>query len=115
MMTSFETQVELSIVGSHEFTGGSGKAKIKWNFEIEMRNYGIKDISITVPDQSIKTVVTKYNEETDEEYEEEVTLELKNIKVDSTLSGYEKLTSYLSGGIYPKELEVWRDLATLSF
>lgn len=115
MMENFETTVDLNIIGSDETVGGSGKVTIKWVFEIEMRNYGVKNISIHVPDQEVTTYVTRYNEETDEEYDAPVKLELKNVKVESFLEGYEKLTSYLSGGIYPKELEIWKNKATLSF
>ena len=114
-MEKFKTEVDLSITGSHDMKGGSGKATVEWVFEIEMRKYGVKDISIIAPDQTITTYVSRYDEEADEEYEEKVTLELKNVKVDSSLSGYERLTSYLSSGIYPKELEIWRDQATLLF
>jgi len=39
------------------------KATVKWYFDMEMRDYGVKGFNFVVPDQS----VTVYNDETDEE------------------------------------------------
>ena len=115
MMESFKTNVDFRIIGSHDVKPGSGTVTIEWKFEIEMRNYGIKDISIYAPDQTVKAVITRYNEETDEEEETEETFELKDIKIEGYVDNYSKIVNFLSGGIFPKELEIWKNTTMLSF
>lgn len=115
MMESFKTNVDISITGCDKVKPGSGTVTIEWKFEIEMRNYGIKDISIYAPDQTVKALITRYDEETDEEIETEEMIELKDIKIDGYVDDYSKIVNFLSGGIFPKELEIWKNTATLSF
>jgi len=99
-MYEFTTEIELDITGSHNIQSGGGKTKLKWKLELEMREYGIKSFTVIVPDQTITSEVWRYNDETDEEYQEEITIELKDVKVDhSSCSGLQ--------GLLPDRLEIW--------
>ena len=107
-MYEFTTEVDIDIIGSHNIQSGGGKTKIKWKLELEMREYGIKSFIITVPDQVVTSDVWRYNEETDEEYQEEVSVELKDVKIDTgSMSGLYELS--------PCKLEVYQGKATLEF
>lgn len=108
-MYTFKTEVQLDITGSHNQEPASGKVFIEWTVDIEMREYGIKSFGLSVPDQEVTTVVNKYNEETDEEYEEEITLKLKDVKIE-----YQD-NSILPSGLYPLKLEVYQNTAILEF
>lgn len=115
MMEEFKTHIDLSITGCDKVKPGSGTVTITWKFEIEMRGFGIKGISLYAPDQTVKALITRYDEETDEEIETEEMIELKDIKINGYIDDYSKIESFLSGGIYPKELEIWKNTVTLSF
>jgi hypothetical protein len=115
MMQEFRTSVDLSITGSGTTRSGSGQVTIMWKLEIEMREFGVKDISIYVPNQSVTALVLRFNDETDEEEETEEIFELKDIKIEGYVDDYSKIVNFLSGGIYPKELELWKNTVTLSF
>lgn len=115
MMEEFKTSVDLSITGCDKVKPGSGQVTITWKFEIEMRGFGIKGIMLYAPDQTVKALITRYDDETDEEIETEEIIELKDIKIDGYIDNYSKIESFLSGGIFPKELEIWKNTTTLSF
>lgn len=112
-MFEFETEVQLNITGSTLREAGSGKVKVKWVFEMEMRSNGIKDFSVSVPDQTITTFVERYDEETDEEFAEEITLELKNVKAETSFSHSSKDIKYLH--LIPERLEVFGNKYELVF
>ena len=115
MMEEFKTNVDLSITGCDKVKPGSGTVTITWKFEIEMRGYGIKGISLYAPDQTVTASITRHNEETDEEVETVEQIELKDIKINGYIDNYSKVEAFLSGGIFPKELEIWKNTATLNF
>ena len=115
MMQEFKTNVDLSITGCEKIKPGSGTVTITWKLEIEMRDFGVKGISLYAPDQTVKAFITRYNEETDEEEDTEEMIELKDIKINGYIDDYSKVESFLSSGIFPKELEIWKNTATLSF
>lgn len=107
-MYTFKTEVQFNITGSHNQQPASGKTLIEWTVDIEMREYGIKSFGLSVPDQEITTMVWKYNEETDEEYEEELTLQVKDVKIH--VSDCARLD-----GLAPVKLELWQNKYTLEF
>lgn len=107
-MYEFTTDIELQITGSHNVESGGGDTKIKWKLELEVREYGIKSFIVIVPDQTITSAVWRYNEETDEEYQEDVTIELKDVKVN--VADCSRLD-----GLQPVELEIYHGRATLEF
>lgn len=106
-MYEFTTEVDINIIGSHNIQSGGGKTKIKWKLELEMREYGIKSFIITVPDQVVTSDVWRYNEETDEEYAETETIELKDVDVE--------LDNNVLDQLFPIRLELWQGIARLEF
>lgn len=115
MMEEFKTNVDLSITGCDKVKPGSGTATVTWKLEFDMRNFGVKGILLYAPDQTVKASITRYDEETDEEIETEEMIELKDIKINGYIDNYSKVEAFLSSGIFPKELEIWKNTATLSF
>lgn len=107
-MWTFTTEVDMDIIGDHVTEPASGKIDIKWQLDLEMREYGVKSFSITVPDQEITATVTKYNEETDEEYEEDITVKLENVETELNTNGH-------YDSLYPDRLEIHMNRATLEF
>ena len=110
-MYDFESQIDVSYYAlpeGVEFT--TQKIIIKWNLDIDIRNWGINDISIGVPDQPIVLIFEKWNEETDswEEFEKEI--ELQNIEVD--LDNEFELGNI---AVCPVELDIMKDKAILRF
>jgi len=107
-MHRFSTEIEIQQIGSHNSEPFTGKDYVAWNLDLEVRGYGVKNFAITAPDQNITLIVTKYNEETDEEYEEEVTLQLKDIEVE---------TEFNQGlyGLIPQRMVIYNGKATLEF
>lgn len=109
-LLSFKSEVDLHIVGSPTSEAGGGKAVIKWNLVVTEKDDRAV-FSVKVPNQTIETSVWRYNEDTDEEYEEEITLHVENIKVDDRLNA-----SYFSTlELKPKRLELWGTFANLLF
>lgn len=114
----FTTNIDISRTGSETIRSASGKSSIKWKLEIDAREYGIKDISVIVPDQTIQLELTAYNEETgeDDEWSEPLVIDSLKLKIkgnnDYTI---EDVIKALSNGLTPRELELWRDQATLLF
>lgn len=122
-MEGFTTLVDISIEGDENgFPNGSGgRAEIKWKCEFVLGDksdsplspqfFGIKGMVITVPDQSVSFISTFYNEETDEETEKEVTIELKNVKVHNDLGS----CTIDSFNLLPVELKIHKDNYELMF
>jgi hypothetical protein len=114
-MEEFKTNVEFALIGCDKVKPGSGTATVTWKLELDMRNFGVKGILLYAPDQTVKASITRYDEETDEEIETEEMIELKDIKINGYIDNYSKVEAFLSSGIFPKELEIWKNTATLSF
>jgi 5S rRNA maturation endonuclease (ribonuclease M5) len=77
----FSSEVEI------DYEGSSTKATIKWMVEFDMREWGIKDASVIVPEQTIILLIDVEDENGDE-IEREVTLSLGgcDIEVDAKYS-----------------------------
>jgi len=56
----------------------SGKATLTWSYELEVRDWGIKDLNIHVPDQ---TIIVDWKNLDDDEKQPPEELELKDVKV----------------------------------
>lgn len=80
-MNTFNTEVDIEITGNELENPANGKATIAWGMEIEARNWGVKNFSIIVPEQTITCVVERFDFDTEEETEEEITLEIKDVIV----------------------------------
>jgi len=112
-MHEFTTEVDVEIIGTFNEKSASGRAKVKWRFEMEMRERGVKSFSVYAPDQTISFDVERYDEEKDEEYTETITLELKDIEVDSTFGHSSKDIRYMS--LIPYRLEKYGSKYRLDF
>ena len=110
-MFEFETEVDVNVIGGHQVVGGGGKAKVKWVMTIEAREYGIKCFGIYVPEQTVLASITKYDEETDEEYEVEESFVLENVTVDD----YARSGNIQHLQLIPNELEVYNGKFELKF
>ena len=69
-MNTFNTEVDIEITGNELENPANGKATIAWGMEIEARNWGVKNFSIIVPEQTITCVVERFDFDTEEETEE---------------------------------------------
>ena len=103
-MMEFETKVDLCM--PHE-SGVSyrGDATVKWSVEFEVRERGIKDIIITIPDQYVHAI--KITETEDDDIEEDVALEVKDAQADIIAAGLDS--------IIPDSLEFYNGKWTLIF
>jgi hypothetical protein len=82
--TTDDVKVELY---SDQFRGMQSvqPISIRWNFELEMRDWGIKNTYVSVPDQDVTLVfeVEKELEDNDFEYEQqEKVIQLTNVQAD---------------------------------
>ena len=71
-MTEFKTKIVVEmdyydIFGLSDVNADDCKAEVKWNFELEMREWGVKSVLVTVPEQIIEIEGEYYSDE-DEEY-----------------------------------------------
>lgn len=81
-MNNFKTQVDIDITldrkDNHDIE--TKKVNLRWDLELEMRQYGVKSFIITVPDQKINLSVNVWGE--DDDSHEDVTLEVKDVLVE---------------------------------
>lgn len=102
---SFDSEVELN----HDGTGTvRGKVKLKWRYEIEARSWGIKGISVIIPEQTIKFTVEDVNDEGEDE-ESERTLKIDNPKIEYEGSSEHGLA------LFPTLIDVWKGKVTVTF
>ena len=99
-MHKFKTKVIVDICDSFGIYRGDGECEIEWELDFELRSYGVKDLSITVPKQTITTTITIYDDGTDEDIEKEITVNLEDVEV----SGY---FNNLENTIVPDRLEIY--------
>ena len=80
-MYDFESQVEVDLYHT-QYKGAWDvqPIKIKWSAELELRSWGIKDISVFVPDQEVTLIFTIANPKTGDEEERQIQFPLTNIK-----------------------------------
>ena len=107
MMTNdFKTEVELDVFLSDEQKAALGlgdddnydidtkKTNIRWNLELEMRNYGIKGFSVLVPAQTVTLFVTIWGD--DQDTEKELTLNIEDVEVEVADDGFPTVPHTLS-------------------
>lgn len=105
-MNEFKTQVDLDLMLDRKdnYDIETTKMNLRWNLELEMRQYGIKSFIITVPDQTVTIDLNVWNDDNDTQ--EQITLEIKDVVVE------------LSGGsdqLIPSSLEFYKGKWTLNF
>ena len=105
-METFTTEVDV------EFENHTcEKIELKWKWEPELRNWGIKGLNVSVDDQVIKT---SYINSWDQEEDVEIPVEFKieNPKIEYTQSDdHSGFTEHIS----PVMIEVWKDKVTVNF
>lgn len=107
-MNNFKTQVALDLYidrPSQNFEIETKNMNLRWNLDLEMREYGIKSFIITVPDQTLNVTLRIWGEE--EDSFEELTLELKDVTI-------EKNEGEL-GSLVPHTLEFYKGKWKLVF
>lgn len=75
-MTEFKTKISITIDGEEQ-----GKAMVRWTYDPEMREWGIKGFGVAVPEQTIETSYTVYVESKDEDEPREATHLVKGASV----------------------------------
>ena len=105
-MTDFKTQVDLDVMLDRKdnYDIETKKINLRWNLELEMRQYGVKDFIITVPDQTVTIDLNVWGEDTDTQ--EQVTLEIKDVLVERASQ---------SSQLIPNSLEFYKGKWTLIF
>lgn len=110
MIMNFDTLIPLRIIGDGFVRPAHGQINIAWNLSIESRTYGIKSFVVSVPEQTITTTVTEYDEN-DEEIHREVVLEIKDVKVVMNQNS----SNINSLSMIPNNLEIFGISAELEF
>ncbi len=82
MSNEFKTKVDLdlSLDRGDNFDIETKNMNLRWNLELEMRQYGVKSFIITVPDQQITVSLNVWGD--DEDTQEELTLDIKDVIVE---------------------------------
>lgn len=109
MRNKFETpDLEISFHGHPNPVLNTMDAKVQmlhWGLEFEVRDWGVKNIMIIVPDQTVLVYGNHVNPDTLEDEDVEVELELKDIET----------TTLESDSISPHEIEYYKGKVTVSF
>ena len=129
---AFEGEVSVNYITEADLKHGlpgkwvessSSKANIKWSAELETRDWGIKSLSFTVPDQEINIVVEK---EGDDEFvqvagqtalaysdgdTQTVKMQIKNVKTQIDLGDDDKDKLQF----FPTEIEFYNKTVTVKF
>lgn len=84
-MMEFETKVDVEMP-YEQGVSYKGDATVKWSVEFEVRERGIKDIYIHIPDQTIQVI--KVTETEEDDIEEDVELEVKDAQADLLAAGF---------------------------
>lgn len=83
-MTEFKTQVDLDLMlddqGDHDVL--TKHVNLRWNLELEMRQYGVKSLIVTVPGQTF-TVSLNIWGENDGDTEKEIVIDVKDVSVEN--------------------------------
>lgn len=110
-MYTFETEVDITVIGNGTELPGSGKAKVKWVMTIEARENGVKCFGLYVPEQKINVNLECYNTETDEDIELEREFNLQNVKIEEM----ESAGNFQHLHLIPTELEIHSGSFSLRF
>ena len=108
---NFFTEVDVEVIGSHNTLPGNGKTKIKWELAIKQDASGIKEFSISVPDQVAETVLDVYDEFSDEEFTRNNPIFLKDVEVEDSSSTID----FSSLKIEPVLLQIYNNKATVFY
>jgi len=102
MVEEFSTKVKLTA----SFAGGdisyTDTVVIRWGALFDIRNDGIDDISVRIPDQEIRLIMERYDEE---EYVKEIAIGNDNVEIEFI----RRDASYPGLMLFPIELEIYED------
>ena len=84
----------------------TGHVTIDWTYDTEMREWGVKDFSVCVPDQTVNVVWATIDKDDEDNAILPDTLFLKNVKVTNTSFGKP---------LCPTEVSCWRGTWEVSF
>jgi hypothetical protein len=105
-MNNFKTKVDLDLsldrAGNYDVV--TEHVNLRWDLEIEMRQYGIKSFIITVPDQTISVDLNVWGDE--EDHQEEIKMEIKDVVVERNGD---------FDGLVPRSLEYYKGQWKLVF
>ena len=104
-MHKFTTEVELIVTGTHKVMGFSGDVSLLWTLEVESTGEDVEFV-VKVPDQTVTCNAWFYDEETDEEFQQEVNVELKNVIADVGSSSIKQGLRPFRLDIFQKEMRV---------
>ena len=81
-MENFKTQVDLdiSLDGYDNHDVETKKVTIRWDLELEMRNFGIKSFIVTVPEQKINVSLNIWDD--NEDFGKDLVLDVKDVIVE---------------------------------
>lgn len=83
---TFTSEVEFRDEGKDRTT----KGKIKWCFEMEMREWGVKDFVVSVPEQEVELDWIEEDDEGEEKTSEEL-LSIENCGVDTDAVNFNRI------------------------
>lgn len=83
-----KTEVDLDLNYSIECDYVNTKTvEITWDYQFEVRSWGIKNVSITVPNQEIVVDVDVYeNDESENTVKKNIVLKVENVEIEGTPS-----------------------------
>lgn len=81
-MNNFKTRVGLSLYldRNDNYNIETEKVNLRWDLELEMREYGIKSFIITVPDQQISVDIRVWGD--DDDTFETLTFDIKDVIIE---------------------------------
>jgi hypothetical protein len=104
---SFKTQVKLDILldRTDNYEIETLTMNLRWNLELECKNYGVRSIIITVPEQQCGLSVRVWGD--DDDTYEDVTLDVKDVEIDRGSSDFT--------GLIPQSLVYFKGKWRLEF
>ena len=84
------------------------KLPLKWSYEIDARSWGIKDITVMVPEQTLNFEIEE-DDENGDAVGKDMSLKIERPKIEYERSGEHGLA------LYPTKIEVYRGKVTVFF
>ena len=107
MNNDFKTQIDLDLLidRNDNYDIETKKFNLRWNVEFEVRQYGIKSVNITVPEQKIELDICVWGD--NEDTYETLTLDIKDVVIERNTEGFDNLV--------PQSLSYFKNKWTLVF
>lgn len=110
MSTQFTTDVSVEVYDDNVLVNEESiqDVNIQWEFDLEMRAWGVKSTYVTVPDQRITLNYTVYDESGDNEIEQSKVIDLVNVQVNIENVNW-------SSSLLPRSLEFYQGKVIVNF